>query len=278
MNEALECLVTEVPGPRTAELAARLRAHESRNVTFIAADFPVFWESADGATVTDVDGNRYLDATAAFGVANAGHCNPRVADAVARQVRQLVHGMGDVHPSQIRVQLLERLAQILPMQPRQGLSCDDRLGGGRSGTQERDAPHRQKPLCGVSRRLSRPFVRRVGRRRNRALSRTVRRRARCPGDASGLSFGTYDERSGRHRRCTPRVLRARRSCGGHHRAHSRTRRRHRSAARLSASVARPMRRAAHRHDRRRDIHRFRANRSVVRGRTRGRRSRHPLHR
>ena len=114
MNEALECLVTEVPGPRTAELAARLRAHESRNVTFIAADFPVFWESADGATVTDVDGNRYLDATAAFGVANAGHCNPRVADAVARQVRQLVHGMGDVHPSQIRVQLLERLAQILP--------------------------------------------------------------------------------------------------------------------------------------------------------------------
>jgi 4-aminobutyrate aminotransferase-like enzyme len=114
VSEALECLVTDVPGPRTAELAARLRAHESRNVTFIAGDFPVFWESAEGATVTDVDGNRYLDATAAFGVANAGHCNPRVADAVAQQARRLVHGMGDVHPSQIRVQLFERLARILP--------------------------------------------------------------------------------------------------------------------------------------------------------------------
>lgn len=114
MSEALERLVTEVPGPRTAELAARLRAHESRNVTFIAGDFPVFWDSADGATVTDVDGNRYLDATAAFGVANAGHSNPRVAGAVARQARRLVHGMGDVHPSEIRVQLLERLTRILP--------------------------------------------------------------------------------------------------------------------------------------------------------------------
>ena len=114
MSDTLECLVTEVPGPRTAQLAARLRAHESRNVTFIAEDFPVFWESADGATVTDVDGNRYLDATAAFGVANAGHCNPRVVDAVAQQARQLVHGMGDVHPSQIRVALFECLARVLP--------------------------------------------------------------------------------------------------------------------------------------------------------------------
>jgi 4-aminobutyrate aminotransferase-like enzyme len=114
VSEALESLVTAVPGPRTAELAARLRAHESRNVTFLAGDFPVFWESAEGATVTDVDGNRYLDATAAFGVANAGHCNPRVAEAVSQQARRLVHGMGDVHPSQIRVQLFERLARILP--------------------------------------------------------------------------------------------------------------------------------------------------------------------
>ncbi|HEY1884197.1 MAG TPA: aspartate aminotransferase family protein [Candidatus Cybelea sp.] len=114
MSEALENLVTEIPGPHTAELATRLRAHESRNVTFLSNDFPVFWESADGATVTDVDGNRYLDATAAFGVANAGHCNPRVADAVSQQARRLVHGMGDVHPSQIRVQLFERLARILP--------------------------------------------------------------------------------------------------------------------------------------------------------------------
>lgn len=110
----LERLVESVPGPGSKRLASLLRAHESRNVTYLSDDFPVFWESANGATVTDVDGNRYLDCTAAFGVANAGHCNPRVTAAVLQQVEHLVHGMGDVHPSAVRVRLLQRLSQILP--------------------------------------------------------------------------------------------------------------------------------------------------------------------
>jgi 4-aminobutyrate aminotransferase-like enzyme len=101
-------------GPRSAKLASRLRAYEERNVTFLTDDFPIFWESATGATIVDVDGNRYIDCTAAFGVANAGHCNPRVAQAVADQAKRLIHGMGDVHPTAIRVQLFERLATILP--------------------------------------------------------------------------------------------------------------------------------------------------------------------
>jgi 4-aminobutyrate aminotransferase-like enzyme len=103
-----------IPGSRSAALAALLRDYEQRNVTFLADDFPIFWESACGVTVTDVDGNEYLDCTAAFGVANAGHCNPRVARAVSAQAKLLTHGMGDVHPTEIRVRLFERLAQVLP--------------------------------------------------------------------------------------------------------------------------------------------------------------------
>ncbi len=103
-----------IPGPRSSALARQLRDYEQRNVTFLADDFPIFWESAKGATVTDVDGNDYIDCTAAFGVANAGHCNPRVAAAVAKQMKRLMHGMGDVHPTAIRVRLFERLAEILP--------------------------------------------------------------------------------------------------------------------------------------------------------------------
>ena len=95
-------------------LASLLRRYESRNVTFLADAFPVFWETASGATVTDADGNEFTDCTAAFGVANAGHCNPRVVNAVAQQARRLMHGMGDVHPTQLRVRLFERLARILP--------------------------------------------------------------------------------------------------------------------------------------------------------------------
>lgn len=106
-------LVTEVPGPRSRALAARLARVESRNVTALVPP-PVFWERARGANVWDVDGNRYVDLTAAFGVANAGHAHPRVAAAVAEQASRLLHGMGDVQPPAVKLALLEALAARYP--------------------------------------------------------------------------------------------------------------------------------------------------------------------
>jgi 4-aminobutyrate aminotransferase-like enzyme len=114
VNGEFEELSGAVPGPETHGLSERLRARESRNVTYLARDFPVFWESAAGATITDVDGNRYLDFTSAFGVANAGHSNPNVASAIAKQSELLMHGMGDVHPTRVRTLLLEALPPLLP--------------------------------------------------------------------------------------------------------------------------------------------------------------------
>jgi len=106
--------LTRIPGRHTGKLAQLLRKYESRNVTYLSGEFPVFWESASGATVRDVDGNDYTDLTAAFGVANAGHSNPNVAAAIDRQAAQLMHAMGDVHPAEIKVRLLEKLAAIAP--------------------------------------------------------------------------------------------------------------------------------------------------------------------
>ena len=114
MSDEIERITGAVPGPRTRELARRLRARESRNVTYIGEDFPVFWERARGWTVDDVDGTRYIDLTSAFGVASIGHANPAVVAAIEGQARDLVHGMGDVHPSEVRTRLLERLARVLP--------------------------------------------------------------------------------------------------------------------------------------------------------------------
>ena len=105
---------TPVPGPRSRALLDSLRERESRNVTAIAHDFPVVWQSASGAVVDDSDGNSYLDLTAAFGVANVGHANARVARAIAEQAALLPHAMGDVHPPETRIRLLERLRDILP--------------------------------------------------------------------------------------------------------------------------------------------------------------------
>jgi len=87
---------------------------ESRNVTFLGEGSPVFWEEAFGCTVRDVDGNQYLDLTAAFGVALAGHSHPRITAAIADQADRLVHGMGDVHPPELKLALLERLTAVAP--------------------------------------------------------------------------------------------------------------------------------------------------------------------
>jgi 4-aminobutyrate aminotransferase/(S)-3-amino-2-methylpropionate transaminase len=106
--------LTFIPGTRSRELAHLLRKYESRNVTYLGDDFPIFWESAADATVTDVDGNAYLDLTAGFGVANSGHANPNVAAALQKQASQLMHAMGDVHPAEIKARLLEKLAAIAP--------------------------------------------------------------------------------------------------------------------------------------------------------------------
>lgn len=118
-----ERIVTEIPGPRSRELATAMRRSEARGVTFVSAEWPVFWESAEGALVTDVDGNRYIDLTAAFGVAAAGHGNPAVARAIARQAQRLMHGMGDVHPSDVKIALLERLAALAPLENAKTFLC-----------------------------------------------------------------------------------------------------------------------------------------------------------
>ncbi len=101
-----------MPGPRSRALARQLRRYESRNVTFISRDWPVFWKRAAGANVWDVDGNRYIDLTAAFGVANVGHTNPRVVAAIQQQSRQLLHAMGDVHPNELKLRLAQELVEL----------------------------------------------------------------------------------------------------------------------------------------------------------------------
>ena len=103
-----------MPGPRSQELGSRLAQVESRNVTCLAPMAPIFWERASGANVWDVDGNRYVDLGGGFGVANVGHGHPRVIQAVSQQSARLLHAMGDVHPSDVKVALLEALVARFP--------------------------------------------------------------------------------------------------------------------------------------------------------------------
>jgi 4-aminobutyrate aminotransferase-like enzyme len=91
-----------------------LQRFESRNVTFIEQDgsWPIVWRVARGSHVWDDAGRKYLDLTGAFGVAAAGHANPRVIAAAAKQMRQLLHAMGDVHPHERKAELTRELSRI----------------------------------------------------------------------------------------------------------------------------------------------------------------------
>lgn len=91
-----------------------LRQFESRNITFVSRDgsWPIVWSRAKGVRVWDADGRRYIDLTAAFGVANAGHANARVVKAAKQQISRLPHAMGDVHPHPLKADLARRLSQI----------------------------------------------------------------------------------------------------------------------------------------------------------------------
>ena len=69
----LPSLNSAIPGPRSIAMGQRLARCENPGITFLSDEFPVFWERALGANVWDADGNRFVDLTAAFGVASLGH-------------------------------------------------------------------------------------------------------------------------------------------------------------------------------------------------------------
>jgi 4-aminobutyrate aminotransferase / (S)-3-amino-2-methylpropionate transaminase / 5-aminovalerate transaminase len=66
-----------------------------------------------GANVVDVDGNRFVDLAAGFGSLLLGHRPARVGAALAAQSESLWQSLGDVHPSDVKIQLLERLSRIV---------------------------------------------------------------------------------------------------------------------------------------------------------------------
>lgn len=99
------------PGPRSLAANAELARFEPSET---APSGGIVWQEALGANVLDLDGNRYVDMTAGFGVAAIGHRHPAVVAAVARQARRLLHGLADVQGHLPRLELARRLTELAP--------------------------------------------------------------------------------------------------------------------------------------------------------------------
>lgn len=103
-----------MPKAKSKKVLQLLRDYESPNITFMEEDgsWPIVWDRAKGVHVWDADGKKYLDLTGAFGVAAAGHANPRVVRTGQLQMAKLLHAMGDVHPHALKAQLACELSGL----------------------------------------------------------------------------------------------------------------------------------------------------------------------
>jgi len=107
-------LVTEVPGPRSRQLAAALAAGEAPGLIAGPPLGPLIWTEAQGMSVRDADGNVLLDGTGGLGTALVGHGHERVLANIEAQARRCLHALADVHAAEPRVALVQRLAALAP--------------------------------------------------------------------------------------------------------------------------------------------------------------------
>jgi 4-aminobutyrate aminotransferase / (S)-3-amino-2-methylpropionate transaminase / 5-aminovalerate transaminase len=104
-------LQTAVPGPRSQAILDR----KDRSVASpLSVYLPVVAAEAHGSTITDVDGNTFLDFTGGVGVLNVGHTHPRVVEAVQEQAARFIHTDFTIVPYEVYVTLAERLLALSP--------------------------------------------------------------------------------------------------------------------------------------------------------------------
>ena len=103
-------IVTDIPVPESIPVLKRLLDHEPRSM---GGQPPVVWDRAEGIQVYDRWGNMWLDWSSGVLVTNAGHCHPKIRQAILDQVNHgLIHNY--CFPSEVRAAAVEALARVAP--------------------------------------------------------------------------------------------------------------------------------------------------------------------
>jgi 4-aminobutyrate aminotransferase/(S)-3-amino-2-methylpropionate transaminase len=104
-------LQTEVPGPKSRAILER----KARVVADpLSVYLPVVVAEGHGSTLTDVDGNTFIDFTGGVGCLNVGHSHPHVVEAVQEQAARFLHTDFTIVPYEVYVTLAERLLKVSP--------------------------------------------------------------------------------------------------------------------------------------------------------------------
>lgn len=115
-------LHTELPGPKSRAI---LQRRQNAVSSALARATPIVAASAHGATVTDVDGNTFLDFISGIGALNVGHTPATVVDALRTQAEQLIHLCALVGTYEPYVELAERLNDLVAINaPKKSYLCN----------------------------------------------------------------------------------------------------------------------------------------------------------
>ena len=109
--EGIPSIKVTPPGPKSNEMHART-AKYMRGLSSQVKLFPVCFDEGFGITLTDVDGNRYLDFSSGIYVTSLGHCHPKISDSVAHWSHRLMNAHDFTTP--VKEKLLEKMAEVLP--------------------------------------------------------------------------------------------------------------------------------------------------------------------
>src|SRR3712207_692882 len=104
-------LKTQIPGPRSRDILDR---KEKVIAEPLSIYLPVVVQEARGATLTDVDGNTFIDFTGGVGCLNVGHSHPRLVEAAQEQLARFSHTDFTIVPYEVYVTLAERLLEVSP--------------------------------------------------------------------------------------------------------------------------------------------------------------------
>ena len=109
--DAVPAIKVPPPGPQSKALHARCTRY-FKGLSAQVKLFPVAFESGRGCTLTDADGNLYLDFSSGIYVTTLGHCHPKISEAVAKHARTLMNAHDFTTENKTR--LCEKLAEVLP--------------------------------------------------------------------------------------------------------------------------------------------------------------------
>lgn len=102
---------TRVPGVKSEEMHARTSKY-MKGLSSQVKLFPVCFEEGFGITLTDVDGNRYLDFSSGIYVTSLGHCHPKISEAISYWAKKLMNAHDFTTP--VKEKLMEKMVGILP--------------------------------------------------------------------------------------------------------------------------------------------------------------------